>query len=104
MTLHPNIVSQITAALGDIFARNQHAEQTVDARLKANRKWGARDRRLFAESVYENVRWWRLHWQLAGLPDAECLLPESITNERLVTLWESYWARREAIAAGAADA
>ncbi|NDB75934.1 MAG: hypothetical protein EB141_09870, partial [Verrucomicrobia bacterium] len=100
MTLHPNIVSQITAALGDIFARNQHAEQTVDARLKANRKWGARDRRLFAESVYENVRWWRLNWSLAGLPDAECLLPESITGERLLTLWESYWGRREAVAAG----
>lgn len=100
MTLHPNIVSQITAALGDIFARNQHAEQTIDARLKANRKWGARDRRLFAESVYENVRWWRLNWSLAGLPDAECLLPESITGERLLTLWESYWGRREAVAAG----
>lgn len=96
MTLHPNIVSQITAALGDIFARNQHAEQVVDARLKANRKWGARDRRLFAESVYENVRWWRLHWHLAGLPDAECLLPEAITEERVRTLWEAYWARHEA--------
>ncbi|MBI5802979.1 MAG: RsmB/NOP family class I SAM-dependent RNA methyltransferase [Verrucomicrobia bacterium] len=94
MTLHPNITSQILSALGDIFARNQHAEQTVDARLKANRKWGARDRRLFAESVYENVRWWRLNWHLAGLPDAECLLPEAITDARLQTLWEAYWARR----------
>ena len=50
MTLHPNITSEILAALGDIFARNQYAEQIVDARLKANRKWGARDRRLFASS------------------------------------------------------
>ncbi len=100
MTLHPNLTSQILAALGDIFARNQHAEQVVDARLKANRKWGARDRRLFAESIYENVRWWRLNWQLAGLPDAECLLPEAITEERVRMLWESYWSRREATAAG----
>ena len=97
MTLHPNITSEILAALGDIFARNQYAEQTVDARLKANRKWGARDRRLFAESVYENVRWWRLNWHLAGLPDAECLLPEAITDERLRTLWDAYWARHEAV-------
>ena len=96
MTLHPNLQREILAALGDIFARNQHAEQTVDARLKANRKWGARDRRLFAESVYENVRWWRLNWHLAGLPDAECLLPEAITDERLRTLWDAYWARHEA--------
>ena len=96
MTLHPNITSQIIAAIGDIFVRQQHAEQTVDGRLKANRKWGARDRRLFAESVYENVRWWRLNWHLAGLPDAECLLPEAITDERLKTLWDAYWARHEA--------
>jgi len=100
VTPHPNITSQITAALGDIFARNQHAEQIVDARLKANRKWGARDRRLFAESVYENVRWWRLNWHLAGLPDAECLQPEAITEERVRTLWEAYWARHEAALAG----
>jgi len=100
VTPHPNITSQITAALGDIFARNQHAEQVVDARLKANRKWGARDRRLFAESVYENVRWWRLNWHLAGLPDAECLQPEAITEERVRTLWEAYWARHEAALAG----
>jgi 16S rRNA (cytosine967-C5)-methyltransferase len=100
MTLHPNLTTQILAALGDIFARNQHAEQVVDARLKANRKWGARDRRLFAESVYENVRWWRLNWHLAGLPDAECLQPEATTEERVRTLWEGYWARREAKEAG----
>ena len=100
MTLHPNLTTQILGALGDIFARNQHAEQVVDARLKANRKWGARDRRLFAESVYENVRWWRLNWHLAGLPDAECLQPEAITEERVRTLWEAYWARHEAALAG----
>jgi 16S rRNA (cytosine967-C5)-methyltransferase len=100
VTLHPNLTTQILATLGDIFARNQHAEQVVDARLKANRKWGARDRRLFAESVYENVRWWRLNWHLAGLPDAECLQPEAITEEHVQTLWEAYWARREAALTG----
>ena len=100
MTLHPNLTTQILGALGDIFARNQHAEQVVDARLKANRKWGARDRRLFAESVYENVRWWRLNWHLAGLPDAECLLPEAITEERVQTLWDAYWVRHQAALAG----
>ncbi len=96
MILHENILREICAALGDIFARGLHAEQTVDARLKANRKWGARDRRLFAESIYENVRWWRWHWHLAGLPDAECLLPEAITEARVRTLWDAYWARHEA--------
>lgn len=100
MTLHPNIVSQIIAALGDIFVRGQHAEAVVETRLKSNRKWGSRDRRLFAEGVYENVRWWRLNWNLAGLPDADCLKPPSITEEKLLTLWDAYWKRHQAIVAG----
>lgn len=94
MTLHPNILSEILAALADVFARGQHVAQVVDARLQANRKWGARDRRTFAEGVYENVRWWRWHWHLAGLPDAECLVPEAMSEARLQAVWAAYWQLR----------
>ena len=96
VTLHPNLLTAIVGALGDVFARGQHAEQVVDERLQANRKWGARDRRCFAECVYENVRWWRWHWHLAGLPDAECQQPEAITEERVRAVVDGYWARRTA--------
>lgn len=32
--------------------------------MKIQRKWGSRDRKFFAESVYEGVRWWRRLWAL----------------------------------------
>ena len=34
--------------------------------MKSQKKWGARDRKFFAESVYEMVRWWRYFGALAG--------------------------------------
>jgi 16S rRNA (cytosine967-C5)-methyltransferase len=95
MTLHPNLRREVIAALGDLFARGAHAEAVVDARLRANRKWGARDRRFFAECVYENVRWWRWHWHLAGLPDAECLQPAAVTEARASAVLDAYLAQRE---------
>lgn len=103
-TLHPNLLRELLAALADVFARGLYAEAVVDTRLEANLKWGSRDRRQFAEGVYENVRWWRWHWHLAGLPDAECLLPEAITEERARAVVEAYWARRTATPASAGAA
>ncbi|NQZ19961.1 MAG: methyltransferase domain-containing protein [Bdellovibrionales bacterium] len=32
--------------------------------MRNNKKWGGRDRRFFAETVYDCVRWWRLYWHL----------------------------------------
>lgn len=48
----------------DIFLEDHHADKVIERKLKQNRKWGARDRRLFAETVYEGVRWWRKVWNL----------------------------------------
>ncbi|MBL9131930.1 MAG: RsmB/NOP family class I SAM-dependent RNA methyltransferase, partial [Verrucomicrobiaceae bacterium] len=59
--------------------------------FKRHRKWGSRDRRVFAESVYECVRWWRWFWFLAGLPDEEHNTPEHITPERIWRVWAAYW-------------
>lgn len=47
------------SALRDIFAGGFHADKVIQRHLKANRKWGSHDRRLFAEMVYDLVRWWR---------------------------------------------
>ncbi len=32
--------------------------------MRNNKKWGGRDRKFFAETVYDCVRWWRLDWYL----------------------------------------
>jgi 16S rRNA (cytosine967-C5)-methyltransferase len=49
----------VIAALNDIFSAGRQADKVVEFNLKNQRKWGARDRRQFAEAVYEIVRHWR---------------------------------------------
>ena len=58
--LHRSVLTAILEAVHAIFGGQAHAEQVVDEALRHQPKWGARDQRLFAHSVYELVRWWRL--------------------------------------------
>jgi 16S rRNA (cytosine967-C5)-methyltransferase len=47
------------SSLDSIFAEGRPADKVIQFQLKGNRKWGSQDRRLFAECVYDLVRWWR---------------------------------------------
>ncbi len=49
----------VLTALRDIFSEGYRADKVIQKHMKANRKWGSHDRRLFAECVYDVVRWWR---------------------------------------------
>ncbi|MGE0527170.1 MAG: RsmB/NOP family class I SAM-dependent RNA methyltransferase [Bdellovibrionales bacterium] len=49
----------LSQALQDIFVGGWPADKVVQRHLKSHRKWGSSDRRLFAEGVYDIVRWWR---------------------------------------------
>lgn len=61
------MVEQAVQAVVEIFTQNRYADKVIDRIFKNQRKWGARDRRFFAESVYEIVRWWRYLGALAGI-------------------------------------
>jgi 16S rRNA (cytosine967-C5)-methyltransferase len=89
------VIAEVVTALREVFVHAQHADKVIERTFKAHRKWGARDRRLFAESVYDIVRWWRWDWHLAGLPDGDCLSKEAITEARLWQVWGAYWTSRE---------
>lgn len=65
--LHRHLVEATVAALADIFGPEpRYADKVIEKYLKSNRKWGSRDRRFFAETVYGCVRWWRKYWTLMG--------------------------------------
>lgn len=51
------------------LARAPYADKLIERELKLRRKWGARDRRFFAESFYEIVRRSSLFWYLLGLKE-----------------------------------
>ncbi len=91
MHLHFHLIDQIIEALMDIMVHGYYPDKVIERRFKAHPKWGARDRRQFAETVYEIIRWWRWHWHLAGLPDADCLVRDKITKDRVWLVWGAFW-------------
>lgn len=73
MKFHRHLVESIFLALEDIFKNNYYADKVIERNLKANKKWGSRDRKYFAETIYEIVRWKRLLSEVAGSEQPEKL-------------------------------
>ena len=91
MKLYRNLSEAVVEGLHAIFVDNKYADKVIEKILKSNPKWGARDRRFIAETIYDIVRWYRLFkevsqaddedfwkllgvwciWSNAGLPDWE---------------------------------
>jgi 16S rRNA (cytosine967-C5)-methyltransferase len=66
MQIHRNICLAIVEALQQIFEQKKQADHLVGKLLKSNPKWGSRDRKFIAESIYEIVRWWRYFIYVSG--------------------------------------
>ncbi len=64
--LHRNLVFAVINSLDLIFNENEFADRTVHKILKSDKRWGARDRKFVAESIYDSVRWKRLYNEIAG--------------------------------------
>jgi 16S rRNA (cytosine967-C5)-methyltransferase len=59
MKLHRTLVHAVIETLQKIFIDGVYADKAVEQVLKQNPRWGSRDRRFIAETIYEMVRWWR---------------------------------------------
>ena len=64
--LHANLIWASIKALQQVFEGNRYADAVVKNMLKSNPKWGSKDRKFLAETVYETVRWWRKLWAVYG--------------------------------------
>lgn len=73
-------------AVEEIFTTSTHADKVVERIFKTQKKWGARDRRFFAESTYEIVRWWRYYGVLAGFDPTEI----EITRDHVWQIWAAW--------------
>ncbi len=92
--VHRPVIAILVEALADVFAQGIHADKVIERRFKANPKWGARDRRIFAETFYDLVRWWRWYWHAAGLPDKTHAQGETHRAEQYWQVWAAYWLDR----------
>ena len=59
MKLHRTLIQAVIETLQQIFVEGVYADKAVEQVLKQNPRWGSRDRRFIAETIYEMVRWWR---------------------------------------------
>ncbi|MGB5243639.1 MAG: methyltransferase domain-containing protein [Lutimonas sp.] len=67
--LHRTLVMAVIDALYSIYNENEYADKVVQKVLKRDKRWGARDRKFIAETVYNMVRWKRMYNEIAGTKD-----------------------------------
>jgi 16S rRNA (cytosine967-C5)-methyltransferase len=86
LKFHRHLVENVVGAVDEIFNQSRYADKVIERVLKSQKKWGARDRRFVAESVYEMVRWWRYLGALVGFDPTE----RRITREDVWQLWGAW--------------
>jgi len=87
MKLHPNIISSVISSLKKIFSEGAYADDIVRNVLQSNPKWGSRDRRFIASSLYTIVRWWKRYLFIAETTEQDEACFEKVLS---VYLYEAY--------------
>lgn len=87
MKLHPNILNSVVVSLKKIFSERAYADDIVQNLLQSNPKWGSRDRRFIAGSIYTIVRWWKRYLYIADTTEQDV---ECFENVLSVYLYETY--------------
>ena len=83
--IHPHQKEAIIEALSEIFINSQNADKVIEKTHKQRIKWGARDRRFFAENVYNCVRWFRRLAYTQSLENNEQFNKNDIEN-----IWKAW--------------
>ncbi len=86
--VHRHLVLSVVNALQIIFEQGYFADKVIEKTMRSHPKWGGRDRRFFAESVYEIVRWKKLVNYCLG---REVGLAEEIRSHDLWDLFAVWW-------------
>ncbi len=89
--LHRPVAAIAIEALAQVMLEGRYAGKVIEHAFKNEKKMGARDRRQFAEIVYDLVRWWRksaaaFGWNEATVPQKSDLwkrLPVLIIDKNL---------------------
>lgn len=80
---HRTLLLQIGHTLHAIFNNRQFADKSIEKLFKSKPKWGSRDRKFVAESIYEVVRFYRRYAFLQNLKEAH-------TEYDFLALWGVY--------------
>lgn len=66
LRLYRNLAQAAVQALEEIFQQGNLADRVVQSTLKSNKKWGSKDRKFLAGTIYDVVRWYRRYYEVLG--------------------------------------
>lgn len=69
MRLHRNLTYAVIDSIRDVFNEGEYAGKAVEKALKRDKRWGSRDRKFVAETIYEIIRWKRLYAEIAEVKE-----------------------------------
>jgi 16S rRNA (cytosine967-C5)-methyltransferase len=78
--LFPPLLVGINAILLDVFNDKRPVDKVIEFHFKKNKKWGSRDRKFIAESVYDITRFFRKHLTLSGIKFSDHYTDENIRS------------------------
>lgn len=90
MKLHKHLVDQTLDAIFEIFTGDLYADKVIEKFFKQNRKWGSRDRKFFAETVYDLVRFKNKFLGILGVSTKK-----SIVKGDVYLIWLCYFFQKE---------
>ncbi len=78
MKLHKLTVQAVIEGLEEIFGNNKLADRVVRSQITKDRRWGSRDRRFIAESIYDIVRWWKWYLTIGEIDEQDAARFEKV--------------------------
>ncbi|HVA98122.1 MAG TPA: RsmB/NOP family class I SAM-dependent RNA methyltransferase [Bacteroidia bacterium] len=67
LKFHTKHILEIFKTLHFIFEEKNYADKAIEKTMRANKKWGVKDRAFVSDTVYDIVRNWRLLLTVAGI-------------------------------------
>ncbi len=95
MKLPMSLFEALPLALQNIFQESRPSDRVVEYYFRQNKKWGSRDRRFFAETLFEMVRYYRSYWVRCGFPRELYTNPDALTVERCQKMFGLYFQDRK---------
>ncbi len=69
MRLHRNLTYAVIDSIRDVFNEGMYAGKAVEQALRRDKRWGSRDRKFVAETIYDIIRWKRLYAEIAEVSE-----------------------------------
>ena len=69
MRLHRNLTYAVIDSIRDVFNEDMYAGKAVEQALRRDKRWGSRDRKFVAETIYDIIRWKRLYAEIAEVSE-----------------------------------